>query len=170
MITFYMLRCKDEKVSEFYIGSTKDLKPRIRAHKKAYDECSQKLEGRVLYTFMKENGGFDNWEFKIVNQVVYFDEPTRRRQEQVYLDFYMPALNMVKARRSDEEKRIYQREYDRARYAANREEILQKQKEYSSLNKDKVHERRVKYYAANREKALQYSREYYRKKKELSGS
>ena len=56
----------------------------------------------------------------------------------------------------------------RARYAANRKEILEKVKAYYAANREKVKERNAAYYAANREKILKRAKARYAANREAN--
>lgn len=57
-IFIYMIKCKDPSIKDFYIGSTSDLKNRMNQHK---TDC--KRSTLKLYRFIREHGGWNNWEF-----------------------------------------------------------------------------------------------------------
>lgn len=102
MITFYKIYCKDENITECYIGSTSNYKSRIRGHGVNCNNKNGKSYNSKVYCFIRENGGVDNWEFKILNEVEFFDKELRLRQEQIYIDFYKPELNSWNAYTSEE--------------------------------------------------------------------
>lgn len=62
MKILYNIKCKDTKIREVYIGQTKNLDCRIRRHKEAYI----RYPNRKVYKFIRENGGWNNWEFEEV--------------------------------------------------------------------------------------------------------
>jgi len=67
----YIIKCKDPKIEQCYIGSTTNLKNRIKNHKKALkDETKNKNK---LYKFIKKNNGFDNFYFEILQDEIKFN-------------------------------------------------------------------------------------------------
>ena len=59
----YKINCKDEIISDFYIGRTKNFKRRFGEHRRA---CKSKKIG--LYNCIRLNGGWDNWTMTILNE------------------------------------------------------------------------------------------------------
>ena len=105
MITIYQIYCKDPKITDIYIGSTtKTVQQRFSGHK-----CQSKtLLNVVFYKFVTENGDWDNWTHKILNQIEnHGDRQLRFKQEQCYIDLYKPSLNKLKAYSSVEDKKKY---------------------------------------------------------------
>lgn len=67
MLTFiYHIRCKDTTITECYVGSTCNLKDRIRSHRSNCNNEKSKKHHYKVYKFIREHGGFDNWDFIIV--------------------------------------------------------------------------------------------------------
>jgi len=57
------------------------------------------------------------------------------------------------------------KEYNRRRYANNRERIMRKSMEWQKAHPLQMYEIHRRYYLKNAEKRQQYQREYYRRKK-----
>lgn len=53
---FYSINCKDEDISDFYVGSTTDWSCRRKRH---IEYCKKK--NWKLYQYINEYGGWDNW-------------------------------------------------------------------------------------------------------------
>jgi hypothetical protein len=87
-ITIYKLQCKNNLITDFYIGSTKNIIGRMSFHKhKSQNDVSKKL-----YRAIRNNGGFDNWECVILYT---FDDLDNQRfiKEREYIDNLKPSLN-----------------------------------------------------------------------------
>jgi hypothetical protein len=143
IVTVYKIVCKDENITDIYIGSTcQELKKRIYSHFSAFNN---NINFKV-YEFMRKNGGFENFDFKILNEIEYFDKSMQLKQEQAYINCYKPTLNELKAYTSKEEKKEYS-----ALYYANPEN-----KEKDAIlylkNKEKVRERVALNYQKNKER------------------
>jgi len=54
----YKIVCKDDNIKDIYIGSTTNIGNRRREHK---SRCSKGYTYK-LYEFIRDNGGWDNWE------------------------------------------------------------------------------------------------------------
>jgi len=60
----YKITCKDENISNTYVGLTINYEKRKRTH-----ELSVKnLRKGNLYNVIRENGGWENWEMSIVEK------------------------------------------------------------------------------------------------------
>lgn len=62
--TIYYIYCKDVSVSDTYIGHTTNFINRCRRHE--YDSYVLDLK---LYRFIREHGGWSNWDIKIICEV-----------------------------------------------------------------------------------------------------
>jgi len=123
----YSIQCLDENIKEFYIGSTDNLKKRINSHKCLY---LKNTDHRKLYTFIRENGGWDNWEINYIQKFKFLTDEELREYEQWYIDTYKPELNSQRAKGIDEErKRLAHRKRLKKFYEKNKEKIQQKRKE-----------------------------------------
>lgn len=182
MITIYQIYCKNPEITDIYIGSTKDIKSRIAEHKYACYDTEHIKYRTPLYKFIRENGGFENWDYKVLNEVEYIDDIWRRKQEQCYIDCYKPSLNTHRAyiSRGDmqEKHKKHRREYYSANketlnenhkiyYETNKEQILSQAKEYRRTNKKNIKACRKKYYEENKEMVKKKRMEYYEKNKDL---
>jgi len=96
----YRIECLDPEIKDIYIGSTVDLKERIKQHKK---DC--KNSNSKVYTFMREHGGWDNWKFDIELLATGYGKETRLEWEQNYIDCLKPSLNSKNAKGVDIEKK-----------------------------------------------------------------
>ena len=153
----YRISCND--LPDFiYIGSTTDFVKRKHQHKQ---DC--KTSECKLYQTMRENGNWENWRMTIIEE--YLDCKTvieQKIREQKWIDELNGNLNMVKAYRTEEEAKQYQKEYQ----DQNRDELAQKSKEYREQNKEQIKQKSKEYYEQNKEKILQKGKEYYEQNKE----
>jgi len=142
----YAIVCKDTTIPEVYVGSTCNLENRIRQHKS--DCCNNKKRSHYnlkVYQFIRDNGGFHNFKF-IVLEHYKGEEEDLRQLERVWYETFPKELllNSQYPFRSHGE-------YDKERYEKNKEVIKEQKKEYSK-----------KY----REKNKDYVKDYYNKNKE----
>jgi len=61
LYTFYQIVCKNEEIKETYVGTTVNLKKAISNHKSMCKRSDIKL-----YTFIRNNGGWENWHIKVL--------------------------------------------------------------------------------------------------------
>jgi group I intron endonuclease len=90
----YKICCNDNKVTDFYIGSTTDLMRRTSQHK--YNVLTGKETNRKLYKTIRNNGFWNNWNIEILATVNTNDIKHLRRVEQLYLNNFNPNLNIIK--------------------------------------------------------------------------
>ena len=89
----YKIRCEDDNIIEFYLGSSINFKRRILQHKKAcYNKCKKSYHNK-LYSFMRQTGGFDNFEFIELEKIVCNNKYELLQKEQKYIDELKPLLN-----------------------------------------------------------------------------
>jgi group I intron endonuclease len=68
--TIYKIICKDENIKDCYVGSTKDLHRRKSNHKYSCNTKINKDHNLPLYIFIRNNGGWDNFIFDIVETFI----------------------------------------------------------------------------------------------------
>jgi hypothetical protein len=137
IVTVYKIVCKDENITDIYIGSTREkLKERVRSHLKSYNNN----KNYKVYEFMRKNGSFENFEFKILNEIEYFDNVMQFKQEQAYINCYKPTLNHHNAHLSKEERK----EQNAILYLKNKEKVRERGALNYQKNKEKVRERGIK--------------------------
>ena len=96
----YSIQCKDKSITDLYIGSCKNYRKRYNRHKESYKNCNYKV-----YQFIRQNGGWDNWEMIVEVKTDDLCKEDRRILEQVYKDLLQPHLNSYNIIGDDEEKR-----------------------------------------------------------------
>ena len=120
----YKFVCRDKSVTEFYIGSTKNLQRRIGQHKHSYHNIISKEYNYKVYKFMRVNGGWSNWEIVVIKKLPNTNKEARCYIEQFYKNLYKPTLNSRNAMGYDIER------------------IKETEKIYYKKNKDKIKETR----------------------------
>ena len=139
----YRIECLDPEIKDIYIGSTVDLKERIKVHKHHCKNSNSPKHNYKVYTCIRENGGWDNWRIDIELLATGYDKETRLEWEQNYIDCLKPQLNTQNAK-SD------RKEYEKQYYLDNKEKIKEhvksdKRKEYEKQyrldNKEKIKEK-----------------------------
>ena len=147
----YKIYCKDSSITEFYIGSSCDMKQRIASHKSDCNNTNSKKYNFKVYKFIRNNGGFENWECETLLEVeVISKKELRLKYERPYQLDLLPQLNSQLEGRTIEEW-----------YEDNKEEILKKQKKWREDNKETILEYHKERYEDNREEILKKSIERY---------
>ena len=152
----YKLYCKDDNIDDFYIGSTINIKNRISCHKSYSKSKKKQLK---LYDFINNNGGFNNFEFEIIEKINCDNKLDLHKREKHYIKTLKPSLNTSIPSRN-------RKEYDIEYYEKNKYKIKEYNKEYIEKNKDKIKEREKKYRQNNKDKMKEYNKEYYNKNKD----
>ena len=152
----YKIYCKDSSITEFYVGSSCDMKQRIASHKSDCNNTNSKKYNFKVYKFIRENGGFENWFFETLLEVEVVDkEELRLKYERPYQLDLLPQLNSQLEGRTDKEW-----------YEDNKEEILKKQKKWYEDNKDEILKKAIERYKNNKEEILKKQKENYENNKE----
>jgi hypothetical protein len=177
----YVIKCKNEQITDCYVGNTTNLKSRKAEHK--YNCINENSKSHLLkvYVFIRNNGGWDN--FEIIEIEKY---PCNSKKEANYREHYWyvelgSTLNMISpvfnkdnlikyANKLKEKRQI---EIDK-----NKEEKEKKRKEHRKLkeeewkkmrklryNKEKNTENMRLWREKNPEKNAKYCRAYYNRKK-----
>lgn len=166
MLTIYQIYCKDENIRDIYIGSTLNYHRRKNAHKSGCNNPNSRQYGCIVYQFIRSKGGFENFNFKILNEVENIDKEWNRRREQMYIDLYKPTLNMFKAYNNEEESKLQHLECNKIYREKNREKEVERNTIYYKTNKEIISERRKIYYENNKQKFAEQSKVYYENNKQ----
>ena len=146
----YKIYCKDTSITDVYIGSTKNFNKRKMKHKSFCNNENSNNYNFKLYVFIRENGGWDNWEFEVIEENIQ-DKVQALVREKYFIEFFSTSLNCKRPFITEEENKEYHKEYN---------------KKYREKNKEKIKERDKEYYEQNKEKFKQQKKEYYEKNKE----
>ena len=164
-----------------YYGSTVDIDDRISEHKWAWNNPNKRQYKYKVYRIIRENGGFDNWEFQIVEFYKCNSRKELELREKHYIKTFKPTLNTTVPRRTWREYR----EDNKEKYDAKKEEFNKRQREKRAnrteeeIEAERIYnrERYLKkrddrldkakgYYQDNKEEKKQKSNERYHKKKD----
>jgi len=153
----YKLCCKDPTIKEIYVGSTTNFTQRKRGHKSDCCNININRYNFKVYQFIRENGGFQNWNMVLIEYFPCETELELCRKEDYWKQELQSSLNSNKPH-------IYEthQEYTKNVYLANKEVILEQKKEYYEKNK----ERKAIYYKEHYEKNKEKYKEHYEKNKE----
>jgi hypothetical protein len=116
-ITQYKIICKNENVNFVYNGHTKNYDRRIQSHK---NWCKNKCKNynNKIYQIIRENGGFDNFEFIILETHYVENIIEARERERYWFDTLQSNMNTQVPNRTLEE---YYKTEQRKVYQQNRE-------------------------------------------------
>jgi len=89
----YSIQCKDNNITDIYIGSTIQYEMRIKFHKYKCNSIKKNNKYNKLYKFINNNGGIDNWSFIVEQNCDELNKHELRELEQIYIDLLKPQLN-----------------------------------------------------------------------------
>lgn len=158
----YKIYCKDAAVTEFYIGSTVDLRNRIWNHNSNYNNVNNSTSRQYhqkVYQFIRENGGISNWDFEVLEWCADGDE---KKCEEKWLQQLNPTLNKRRAHKSTDEKAEYKHQH----YTDNKDVYLERAKVWVNEHEEHVKERQKKWREDNAEILKEKKKKYYEENKE----
>ena len=85
----YKICCKNKTIKDLYIGHTTNFLQRKKQHK----NCLKKNRNSKLYNFIRENGGWENWEMIEIAKYNCKDVKDARVKELEYFMKMNPSLN-----------------------------------------------------------------------------
>lgn len=132
VISFYRIYCKNPDVVDSYIGSTNNLKQRVREHQSRCMNSTDPAYTRPLYTAIRANGGLSNWEFEEIERVECATCDEMRHIEQDFV--YIHGANLNKDRAFTRKAPHISNTY----YSIHREAILARYKEARLMAKNDI--------------------------------
>jgi len=83
----YVIKCKDDNITEEYIGSTTNFKQRKNNHKSSCNNEKNKDYNAFKYKFIRDNGGWDNWIMLEVEKYPCNDKrEAEKREEEIRIE------------------------------------------------------------------------------------
>ena len=131
----YKLCCKDTSITDCYIGCTTDFITRKSSHKSRCNNESNKCHHFKVYKFIRDNGGWNNWDMILLEKINVNNGNELRKEERRWVEELNSTLNHQLPGRTQKE---YGKEYQKN----NREKENEKQRRYVQKNKEKIAERR----------------------------
>jgi hypothetical protein len=158
----YKLCCKDVSINDIYVGHTTNFIQRKHNHK--INCCNKKSNNHNLYVykFIRENGGWDNWEMIQLEEYNCANRRESEMRERYWIETLMASLNCISPFTTKEEKQEQKKNW----YEENKEHILEKAKEHYEENKEQKIEYQKQYSKENSEVICEKQKEYREKNKE----
>ena len=145
----YKIVCKDVSIPELYVGHTTKMIKRKYNHKDACCKEHKKEYNQYKYQFIRENGGWDNFEFVVIEDYPCNNVEEATRRERYWVENLNATLNKTLPSRTSKEY-----------YETHKEDIKEQRKEYREKNHDKILEKKKEYYYANQEEQKLKSKEF----------
>jgi len=165
----YKICCKDTSITDIYVGATTDMKSRKYTHKSESNNPNNKGYNKKVYKFIREHGGFSNWDMIMVEKYPCKDKLESGKRERYWMEELGATLNKQVPNRTPKEYKEKSKKYrednkekSKKYYEDNKEKIKEKSKKYREDNKETL----KKYYEDNKEKIKETSKQYYEDNKE----
>jgi len=104
LITFYKIESKDKNILDCYVGSTSNFPKRILDHKSSCNLVTCNIYNYPVYKFIRENNGFKNFEFIILEEINCKTNEERYLKERKFIELYNANLNQINPIRTLEDK------------------------------------------------------------------
>ena len=138
----YKIVCKDLNIKDCYVGHTTDFTKRKYQHKTACNNVNAQQHHTYLYRFIRENGGFNNWEMILINTIECCEVLEARKIEREYLEKLKASLNKTIPSRTKKQYTTDTKEHIQAyqkEYALNHK---QEKKDYDKVYRENNEERK----------------------------
>lgn len=147
-IIYKLCHCNDLENKNIYVGSTTNFRNRKNQHKVSYyNERSKKYNYKV-YQFIRDNGGWDEWQMIPIEVFPCNDKKELEVRERHHIELLKPKLNKQIPTRTEKE------------YKNDNNEFYKKyKKEWSNNNKEKVKENKKNWYEDNKEEIAEKRKE-----------
>lgn len=168
----YQIVCKDESITDSYIGSTTNFKKRITQHRDNVNNYKSRKHKYKLYQFIRDHGGWSNWIMKPIINYSCESQIEVAEHERFYYDSLKPSLNyQIPNRTRKEWQQANRPKLNKSAndyYHKNKQKCLESQKKWTSKNKDKIKIIKKTYYDKNKEEILEKKRQKYALSKETN--
>jgi len=162
--SFYLIFCKDENITDKYVGHTTNFKKRKFNHK--YNVVNEKsiYYNLKVYECIRANGGLDNWQMVEIEICKCENVFEARSIEAFWINTLNPSLNINTPNRTQkdyyEENKEYKLEYQKAYATEHEKEIKEYKKEYALVYKNDIAEKLKIYRKSNKERIALERKEY----------
>jgi hypothetical protein len=169
MATYYIYKicCEDDSITEFYVGSSKNVRDRKSKHKNACNKETTKGYNYKIYQTIRANGGWNNWRMVVIEEIPNTTKIGATIREEFYRVELSATLNMIRAYRSDEQRKEELKENKKKWDENNKEHKKKYHNEYNQIHKEEKKEYQRKYRATHREEINKTQRESRAMKKAL---
>ena len=183
---FYKIVCKDLNITDCYVGHTLNFTKRTCTHKNNSLNPLNKNYNQYVYKFIRENGGFDNFDMVLINTEFCENRLDALSREREYKEQLQATLNQLNPCLTNEEKLEKAEKYnqwkredrknhpdkhkelDKNKYEKFGEQMKEKARDRYWLKKDEINEKKKDKYHnhGGREKNLIRCKKYREEHKE----
>lgn len=152
-LVIYKIRCLDENITDFYVGSTTCFKSRKNQHKIKVENGNKSK----IYETIRANGGWENWSMIEIELYPCNSSTEARIREEYWRVELQATLNTIRAYCTEEEKKATHLQY----IQKHSEEIKIQGKKYYQKHANKIKEYRKIYLEEHKEEIKIKWKEYY---------
>lgn len=163
----YKICCRDPSVTYEYYGHTTNKTSRKKEHKTRCNNENDKHYNCKVYSVIRENGGWDNWQFIVVEDYPCENINDATLRERYWIELKQSQLNIRIPIRTTEEREQMMSEIKKKYYKLNRELVLEKNKKYHDENIEQITEYQKEYNIKNKEKLSEYRKKYREENKNM---
>ena len=140
--SIYKIVCRDNNITDYYVGSTTNLTSRKSSHHlRCINENDPKHHYQV-YKFIRDTGGWDNWNFVLTEHFSCKDNDELRAREQHFYGLLNSTLNLRAPLTTKEQTKQKQAKW-------NAEHTVEK-RQWRTDNKVIIKANKQKYYLDNK--------------------
>jgi len=163
----YKICPKNKALGFCYIGHTVNFNERQRHHiRNTYNTNDAKHYHLKHYEFIRNNGGWDEWEMIEIENFKGKTKMEARIREQELIEQHNANLNSCKAYISEEQRKELKKQITNKYRQENKELLKEQTKKYKEDHKDIIAEQMKKYRAEHKQEIYEKTKEYREKNKE----
>lgn len=163
----YKICSKNPDIKSCYIGHTINFNERKRIHILNTSNKNDKKHYHLKhYEFIRQNGGWDEWEMIEIEKFIGKTKLEARIREQELIEEYSADLNSLKAYISEDERKENKNQITQKYREENKELLKEQTKKYKEDHKEVIAEQMKKYRAEHKEDIKAKTREYRENNKE----
>lgn len=140
-LVIYKIKCNDESVLEFYVGSTTNFRSRKCSHK-----CSCETGEQKIYKTIRSNGGWKNWTMVEVEVYPCNSSTEARIREEYWRDTLQAILNERRAYCSEEAKVERDKLWKAQYYQEHVDKIKTRMDQYRQEHADEIKAQKAQHY------------------------
>jgi hypothetical protein len=145
----YKIACKDPLITDVYVGSTTKPRARVVSHKSKCNNINGIHYYLPVYQFIRETGGWENWEFIIIETIFCNNKKEALFTEKKWILDLNAKLNKKLPTRNN------------IQYNEDHKEILKLQvKQYHETHKEQIKDYKKKYRETHKEQIKDYNKQY----------
>ena len=163
----YKISPKNSEIKHCYIGHTTNFNNRKRAHIRNTITENDKHYHLKHYEFIRQNGGWNEWEMVEIEKFIGKTKLEARIREQELIHEHGANLNSLKAYITEDERKTTKNTITQKYREENKEIITEQMKKYREENKEKIYEKTKEYRENNKEKHQEWQKVWRENNKEI---